>query len=90
MTDLLPTAGLANGVEGLNKDLNKFQLDESGGSTQTARFANYTPKRSNTLDSSKSDTSTRFNVPYDDGAQSSDSSKFQPRPGYAAWYVHFT
>ncbi|KAL9069736.1 MAG: hypothetical protein Q9161_005321 [Pseudevernia consocians] len=77
--------GLVNGVEGLNKDLNKLQLDESGGSSQTARFANYTPKRSNTLDSTKSDISTRLTVSSVDASQSSDSSKFQPRPGYTAW-----
>lgn len=83
--DLLPTAGLVNGVEGLNKDLNKIQLDESGGSSQTARFANYTPKRSNTLDSAKSDISTRLTVSTVDASHPSDSSKFQPRPGYTAW-----
>ena len=88
LIDLAPTAGLSNGVERLNKDLNKFQLDESSGSSQIARFANYTPKRSNTLDSAKSDVSNRLNVPSDEASQSSES-KFQPRPGYTAWYVFY-
>lgn len=86
LIDLAPTAGLTNGVEGLNKDLNKFQLEESSGSSQIARFANYTPKRSNTLDSAKSDSSNRLNLSSDEASHSSES-KFQPRPGYAAWYV---
>lgn len=83
--ELPHSAGLVNGVEGLNSDLNKFQLDE--GSSQNARFAKYTtPKRSNTLDSTKSDISTR-GAPDDDASQSSNSSKeiFQARPGYTAW-----
>ncbi|KAL9134943.1 MAG: hypothetical protein Q9175_003870 [Cornicularia normoerica] len=77
---LLPTAGLVNGVEGLNKDLNKWQLDN-------ARPASHHPKRSNTMDSTKSDISTRPNAPSDDASQSSNSSKevFQARPGYTAW-----
>lgn len=80
LIDLLPTAGLVNGVEGLNKDLNKWQLDN-------ARSASHHPKRSNTMDSTKSDISTRPNAPSDDASQSSNSSKevFQARPGYTAW-----
>lgn len=77
--DLLPTAGL-DGVDGLNKDLNKWQLDN-------ARSANHHPKRSNTMDSTKSDISTRLNISTDDASQSSNSSKetFHARPGYTAW-----
>lgn len=96
-----PTVGLANGVEGLQKGLSKIQIDElnsSPTSTQNARFANY-PKRSFTMDSSKSDISTRHrnassssmtNGPSheDDAGTSFCSSKdacFQPRPGYKEW-----
>ena len=78
------SAGLAIGVEGLNRDLNKFQLD--------SRFANYTlPKRSNTMDST-SDMSTRptsvtnGGSHEDEASQSSNSKEvFKARPGYTAW-----
>ena len=80
LTDLLPTAGLANGVEGLHKDLNKWQLDD-------AHRADHYPKRSNTMDSTKSDISTRLNGSSDDASPSSNPLKevFQARPGYTAW-----
>ena len=79
-TDLLPTAGLVNGVEGLHKDLNKWQMDD-------AHRADYYPKRSNTMDSTKSDISTRLNGSFDDAGPSSNPLKevFQARPGYTAW-----
>ena len=72
------------GVEGLNRDLNKFQID--------SRFANHTgPKRSNTMDST-SDMSIRASsmtngVPHDDDTSQSPNSKqvFKPQPGYTAW-----
>ncbi|CAD6567944.1 MAG: ribose-phosphate pyrophosphokinase [Alectoria sarmentosa] len=84
--DLPHSAGLVNGIEGLNRDLNKFQLDDAG--SQTTRPAKYTtPKRSSTLDSMKSDISSRGAPHEDDASQSSNSSKeiFQARPGYTAW-----
>ncbi|CAF9910567.1 MAG: ribose-phosphate pyrophosphokinase [Alectoria fallacina] len=84
--DLPHSAGLVNGIEGLNRDLNKFQLDDAG--SQTTRPAKYTtPKRSSTLDSTKSDISTLGAPHEDDASQSSSSSKeiFQARPGYTAW-----
>ena len=80
LSDLLPTAGLVNGVEGLHKDLSKWQLDD------VHRVDHY-PKRSNTMDSTKSDISTRLNESSDDASPSSNPSKdvFQARPGYTAW-----
>lgn len=63
--DRSPTNGLANGVDGLQKELSRAQLDESGltqNSAQSARDAVYgsrTPKHSNTMDSSKPDVSGR-------------------------------
>ncbi|CAD6583921.1 MAG: ribose-phosphate pyrophosphokinase [Alectoria sarmentosa] len=84
--DLPHSAGLVNGIEGLNRDLHKFQLDDAG--SQTTRPAKYTtPKRSSTLDSMKSDISSRGAPHEDDASQSSNSSKeiFQARPGYTAW-----
>lgn len=78
--DLLPTAGLVNGVEGLHKGLNKLQLDDT-------HQADHYPKRSNTMDSTKSDISTRLNGSSDDASPSSNPLKevFQARPGYTAW-----
>lgn len=103
--DRSPTTGLANGVEGLQKELSKGHLDESSvaqNSAQSARDAVYgscTPKRSNTLDSTKSDISGRHrnasSAPMTNGINheddvngSSHSSKdtpFQPQPGYRPW-----
>jgi hypothetical protein len=75
---------LAAGVDGLSRDLNKYQLD--------ARFANYkTPRRSNTMDST-SDMSTHptpmtNGVAHEDDASQPASLKevFSPQPGYTAW-----
>ena len=99
-----PSAGLSNGVDGLHKGLSKVQLDDlaSGpNSSPTGRFSNYvnTPKRSDTMDSSKSSTSNRprnisvsslnNNHHQDDNASvASNSPKlppFQPQPGYKQW-----
>lgn len=55
-----------NGVDSLHKDLAKIQFDESSptsNGTHNGRYATYgtkTPKRSNTLDSTKSEMSTRL------------------------------
>ena len=81
------SAGLPNGTETLNKGLSKVQIDETisasnSVSPQHARFAHYneppkfsTPKRSDTIDSQKSETSVH----------STSQEKFQPRPGYKQW-----
>lgn len=58
------SAGLANGVDGLNKSLSKAQLDDDLGpnSPQRARFSHYVngvPKRSNTMDSDRPEISQR-------------------------------
>lgn len=98
------SAGLTNGVEGLHKGLAKVQLDDMASgpnSPQYGRFSNYAnaPKRSDTMDSSKSSTSDRprttsissltNNQHHDDnGHAASNSSKvpvFQPQPGYKQW-----
>ncbi|KAI4121583.1 MAG: hypothetical protein LQ347_006807 [Umbilicaria vellea] len=98
------SAGLTNGVEGLHKGLAKVQLDDMASgpdSPQNGRFSNYTnaPKRSDTMDSSKSSTSDRprttstssstNNQHHDDnGNAAPNSSKvpvFQPQPGYKQW-----
>ena len=98
---------LTNGVDGINKGLQKAQIgnDDSSSaqtSTQAARFANYTngnPKRSDTLDSTKSETPSRQRVSsisstIDGMAQgekstpsssSSHGTTFHPRPGYKQW-----
>jgi ribose-phosphate pyrophosphokinase len=104
--DILPSAGLANGIEGLQKSFAKTQVEDNGynfwaaNTPQSARFANYEkmpPKRSDTIDSSKSGNSLRrsttsstvaHNGSQDDGTSVSSSSKdsrFQPRPGYKQW-----
>lgn len=91
------SAGLVNGIDGLQKGLTQAQVEQlnsSSGSPQKARVPHYTngtPKRSDTLDSIKSNsTSIPMNgVPSDDTVSvASDTSKmggFQPRPGYRQW-----
>lgn len=104
--DILPSPGLSNGIDGLQKSLAKTQIEDYGNNSgapntpQSARFANYEkmpPKRSDTMDSSKSSHSARrsTNSPpmsngssHDDGTSTSSSSKettFHPRPGYKQW-----
>ncbi|MCJ1275932.1 ribose-phosphate pyrophosphokinase [Puttea exsequens] len=66
--DHSPTPGLINGVEKLQKDFGKVQLDEANASANTAqnaRDAVYEPrtsKRSSTVNPSTSDTSTRHRM----------------------------
>lgn len=78
-----PESGsLLNGVEGLHKSLAKAQLDD--------RECNGSPQKRPTLESLKSDSSSKLNgCANDDTASvSSSSSKvtsFQPRPGYRQW-----
>ena len=99
------SAGLSNGIDGLQKGLSKAQIDDSASnsnSPQSSRYTNSTnslPKRSDTMDSSKStySNSQRKTSPSsatngrsnDDSASvASNSPKhtaFQPRPGYKQW-----
>lgn len=89
-------------MEKLQNGLLKAQIDDSQGpdSPSNARYASYgqTPKRQNTMDSTKSDMSVRARktsvsningLSHDDnGSISSGSCKetaFQPRPGYKEW-----
>ena len=102
--DLPPSAGLTNGVNGLHKGLEKLQVDDAivdPQNQQNGRFSNYKygpPKRSDTLDSQTSNTSTRYcngsssAVVNGNGHQdeisntaSSKDAQFQPRPGYKVW-----
>ncbi|KAI4106038.1 MAG: hypothetical protein L6R37_002401 [Teloschistes peruensis] len=100
-----PSIGLANGVNGLHKGLEKLQVDDAivdPNNHQNGRYSNYTPRgppnRSDTLDSQKSTTSTRYrssssavsgnNTHHDENTHPSSNSKespFQPRPGYKQW-----
>lgn len=99
-----PTAGLTNGIDSVNRGLSRAQIDDSStnsNSMQNARFATYgkPPKRSNTMNSTSSDVSTRQrNVSMssmtngasheDEGHAPSSTPKdalFQPRPGYKQW-----
>ena len=103
--DQAPSAGLSNGVDGLQKSLSKVQIDDlnsSPNSPQNARYANYItgpPKRSDTMESSKSVSSNRqrnsSNASLTNGtsnndnvngiSSSSNSTSFHPRPGYKQW-----
>lgn len=97
--DDLPSAGLPNGVERLQKDLSRAQIDDSSSASngvQTSRYAEHShgsPQRSNTLDSTKSDIPTRnrnmsSSSTTNDSSQKDDgsaSTAFQPRPGYKQW-----
>lgn len=104
--DVPPSLGLSNGIDGLQKSLARTQIEDNGNhnwaphTPQSARFANYEkmpPKRSDTMESSKSSnslrrsptsSSTTNNGSQDDGISGSSSSKdstFQPRPGYKQW-----
>lgn len=102
--DHIPSAGLTNGVNGLHKGLEKLQVDDAivdPHNQQNGRFSNYQygpPKRSDTLDSHMSNTSTRYcngsssiiangSGQHDENsnATSSKDAQFQPRPGYKVW-----
>lgn len=66
--DVLPSPGLSNGIDGLQKSLARTQIEDNGStsgasnSPQGARFANYDkipPRRSDTIDSNRSSNSAR-------------------------------
>ncbi|KAL2366501.1 hypothetical protein RJZ56_000546 [Blastomyces dermatitidis] len=99
--------GLVNGIDGLQRGLTQVQIEQhemsSSGSPQKARFGHYANgplKRSDTTDSTKSDTSNRNRnstiIPPTNGivnndeiasvaSNSSKLSAFHPRPGYRQW-----
>ncbi|KAI9801476.1 MAG: ribose-phosphate pyrophosphokinase [Piccolia ochrophora] len=96
--------GLNGVTDGLQKRFSKTRLDESSSPSspytpQRARFINGTPKRSDTLDSQRSESeaperevsgSSLHNSHANDDAQSvvsssSKTSAFQPQPGYKQW-----
>jgi ribose-phosphate pyrophosphokinase len=101
------SSGILNGVDGLQKGLAKAQLEDhdsgfSTGSPQKARFSHYTngaPKRSDTMDSGKSEPTSRprdsppmmpvNGITHEDTAsvssRSSQVNPFHPRPGYKQW-----
>ena len=90
------SAGLTNGVDGLHKSLVKVQLDDpasNSSSPQSARFGHYTngtPKRSDTMDSSKSELSGRqrnfSNSSINNSTAQGDSKNaFLSLPGYKQW-----
>ncbi|PGH34715.1 ribose-phosphate pyrophosphokinase [[Emmonsia] crescens] len=103
----LESVGLVNGIDGLQKGLTQVQIEQhemsSSGSPQKARFGHYANgplKRSDTTDSTKSDTSNRNRnsavAPPNNGvainddtvsvaSNSSKMSTFHPRPGYRQW-----
>lgn len=98
-----PSAGLSNGVNGLHKGLERLQVDDAvadAQSPQNGRYSHYSrgpPKRSDTLDSQKSNCSNRqrnFSSTMVNGSNHNDDassvslskdSQFQPRPGYKQW-----
>ena len=76
------SAGLANGIEGLEKSQSKAQIDDSNGRRPV--------QRSNTIDSTKSDFSTRKrNISWSSGLNSNEDesspASFHARPGYKEW-----
>ncbi|KAL1986203.1 hypothetical protein VTN96DRAFT_6718 [Rasamsonia emersonii] len=87
--------GLVNGVEGLQKSLAKAQLEDSdanavnGTSPVKRRPIGDGGKRSDTLDSTRSDASIPNGVSNDDNASVTSASPkipvFEPRPGYRQW-----
>ena len=101
------SAGLSNGTEGLTNRLAKAQLDDANSnpnSPQNGQFSNHvksTPKRSDTMDSTKSTLSSRQRntstsassmtngVAHDDNHGSISASTkppaFEPQPGYKQW-----
>lgn len=99
-----PSAGLTNGVNGLHKGLEKLQVEDAvmaPHNQHNGRYSTYNrgpPKRSDTLDSQKSNISARYracssstvvngNTHHDDTASISSSKDhhFQPQPGYKQW-----
>ena len=86
------SAGLPNGVEGLYKDLAKAQVDTSKTIGEHEENGIKTPQRSNTVDSTQSDLSTRKrNISWSSvngGSHEEDSqssASFHARPGYKEW-----
>ena len=96
------SAGLTNGTDTLQKGLGKVQNDESlpisnvASSAQQARFAHYTesqkfsaPKRSDTLDSTRSEASMQSTTSSilngDRTSNGSSQETFKPKPGYKQW-----
>lgn len=87
--------GMVNGVEGLQKSLAKAQLEDSdtsavnGTSPVKRRPIGDGGKRSDTLDSTRSDASIPNGVSNDDNASIASASPkvpvFEPRPGYRQW-----
>jgi ribose-phosphate pyrophosphokinase len=87
--------GIVNGVDSLQKSLAKTQLEDSEASTVNSAspvkrrpFPNGA-KRSDTLDSLRSDSSIPNGVNHDDNASVTSASPkipaFEPRPGYRQW-----
>ena len=103
--DRSPTAGLSSDIEGVNRGLSKVQIERSNGianEKQNGRFTSNksaTPKRSNTMNSTHSESSTRQRdlstnsmsngVSHEESGQNSTTqgrgTSFQPRPGYKQW-----
>lgn len=98
------STGLTNGVDGLHKSLVKVQLDDSPSSStspQSARYGHYAnghPKRSDTMDSTKSEANGRqrntSNSSLSNGITQPDNATvntspskgfFQASPGYKQW-----
>jgi ribose-phosphate pyrophosphokinase len=83
--------GVANGVDSLQKSLAKTQLEdaEANGSPVKRRPIANGGKRSDTLDSTRSDNSLPNGVGNDDTTSTSSVSPkvpaFEPRPGYRQW-----
>ncbi|KAK2746617.1 ribose-phosphate pyrophosphokinase [Myotisia sp. PD_48] len=92
----IESVGLPNGMDGLQKGLSQVQINENDPPTtnglqrgKATYFVNGTPKRSDTMDSMRSDRiSANQSVTAGDetASNASSSSKmFQPRPGYRQW-----
>jgi ribose-phosphate pyrophosphokinase len=100
------SVGLVNGIDGLHKGLASAQLEENepqvNGSPRKARVSHYVngvPRRSDTMDSIRSEasqrnrnsaifTSSSASATDDTASVTSNSSKlssFQPQPGYRQW-----
>ena len=95
-----PSMGLANGVNGLHKGLERLQGDDGMGDYHTTangrngHFVRGPPNRSDTLDSQKStfsaaqrkwSSSSLANAVNHDESPSAKDAPFQPRPGYKQW-----
>lgn len=88
------SAGLSGNMDGLHKKLSKARLNEGGSPTsalasQRSSVINGTPRRSNTMDSIRSDTK-EGNGPDDAPATGTPTSAvktvpFQSQPGYKQW-----